>query len=66
MGLELEKGFQLFFFKFFEAKLLFILFLCFFLFFFLRCVLNSDAPRTFVILQFVCPTTKRLLNLVKE
>jgi hypothetical protein len=32
----------------------------------LRCVLNSDAPRTFVILQFVCPTTKRLLNLVKE
>ncbi len=30
------------------------------------CALNSDAQRTFVILQFVCPTTNRLLNFVKE
>jgi hypothetical protein len=60
IGLELERDLELFFLKIW-SKLSLILFFCF-----LHCSFTSKAQRTFVALQFVCPMTQKLLNLVKE
>jgi len=60
MGLELERGLELFFQKIW-SKLSSIFFLCF-----LHCPFTSDFQRTCATLQFVHPITQQQLNLVKE
>jgi hypothetical protein len=60
MGLEVEKGLELFFQNNWK-KLSFIIF-----FLFSLLILISKVQRTFVTLQFVCPMTQELFNLVKE
>jgi hypothetical protein len=61
IGLELERDLELFFIKKNWSKLSLILFLCF-----LHCSFTPKAQRSFVALQFACPMTQNLLNLVKE
>ncbi len=60
LGLKLERDLVLLFQKIW-SKLSLILFLCF-----LGCSFIFEVERTFVGLQFVCPVTPKLLNLVKE
>jgi len=57
---ELERGLELFL-QNFESKLSLFLLLCFFL-----CSFTCGAERTFVALQFACPTTQKSVNLIKE
>jgi hypothetical protein len=58
--LELERGVKLFNFLFW-SKLSLVLFFCF-----LYCSFIPSTQRIFVALQFVCPMTQNLLNLVNE
>jgi hypothetical protein len=56
--LELEKGLEL---ENFESKLSLFLLLHF-----LLCSFTCGTERTFVALQFACPTTQKTVNLIKE
>ncbi len=56
MGQELERGLKL---QYFASKLM--LSPCF-----LHCSFTSDAPRTFVALQFAHSLTQKLLHLARE